>query len=220
MKKNYLIIAGLLLSTFTQAQIGDVLNSIIKEKTGVDLTKTKPTNSSSTNTTTTSNSNINLGNLTQTEISSGLKQALNIGVTEGVKKLGVTDGFYKNDLVKILMPEKLRKIDTTLRSLGMGSLADQGIKLLNRAAEDAVTEATPIFANAITSMTITDAKNILLGNNTAASVTAPLQELLKTNVTLPLQAVSAICPVLTIWISSLGKQRFSRLRILRSLPTL
>jgi hypothetical protein len=109
MKKNYLIIAGLLLSTFTQAQIGDVLNSIIKEKTGVDLTKTKPTNSSSTNTTTTSNSNINLGNLTQTEISSGLKQALNIGVTEGVKKLGVTDGFYKNDLVKILMPEKLRK---------------------------------------------------------------------------------------------------------------
>ncbi|MFC4686622.1 DUF4197 domain-containing protein [Epilithonimonas pallida] len=169
MKKNYLIIAGLLLSTFTQAQIGDVLNSIIKEKTGVDLTKTKPTNSSSTNTTTTSNSNINLGNLTQTEISSGLKQALNIGVTEGVKKLGVTDGFYKNDLVKILMPEKLRKIDTTLRSLGMGSLADQGIKLLNRAAEDAVTEATPIFANAITSMTITDAKNILLGNNTAAT---------------------------------------------------
>lgn len=169
MKKNYLIIAGLLLSKFTQAQIGDVLNSIIKEKTGVDLTKTKPTNSSSTNTTTTSNSNINLGNLTQTEISSGLKQALNIGVTEGVKKLGVTDGFYKNDLVKILMPEKLRKIDTTLRSLGMGSLADQGIKLLNRAAEDAVTEATPIFANAITSMTITDAKNILLGNNTAAT---------------------------------------------------
>lgn len=158
-----------MLSTFTQAQIGDVLNSIIKEKTGVDLTKTKPTNSSSTNTTTTSNSNINLGNLTQTEISSGLKQALNIGVTEGVKKLGVTDGFYKNDLVKILMPEKLRKIDTTLRSLGMGSLADQGIKLLNRAAEDAVTEATPIFANAITSMTITDAKNILLGNNTAAT---------------------------------------------------
>lgn len=169
MKKKYLIIAGLSISTITQAQIGNVLSSIIKDKTGVDLTKTKTVNSTSTNTTTASNSNINIGNLTQTEISSGLKQALNLGVTEGVKKLGVTDGFYKNELVKILMPEKLRKIDTTFRSLGMGSLADQGVKLLNRAAEDAVTEATPIFANATTSMTITDAKNILLGSNNAAT---------------------------------------------------
>lgn len=72
--------------------------------------------------------------------------------------MGVTDGFLKNEAVKILMPEKLRKVDTTLRSLGLGSLADQGVKLLNRAAEDAVTEAAPIFTNAITSMTITDAK--------------------------------------------------------------
>lgn len=167
MKKNYLIIAGLLFSVSSQAQIFDALKTVVKDKTGVDLTKPKTGNSASTNTT--SNSNINLGNLTQTEISSGLKQALNLGVTEGVKKLGVTDGFYKNEMVKILMPEKLRKIDTTLRNLGMGSLADQGVKLLNRAAEDAVTEATPIFANAITSMTITDAKNILLGNNTAAT---------------------------------------------------
>lgn len=167
MKKNYLIIAGLLFSVSFQAQIFDALKTVVKDKTGVDLTKPKTGNSTSTNTT--SNSNINLGNLTQTEISSGLKQALNLGVTEGVKKLSVTDGFYKNDLVKILMPEKLRKIDTTLRSLGMGSLADQGVKLLNRAAEDAVTEATPIFANAITSMTITDAKNILLGSNNAAT---------------------------------------------------
>ncbi|PZU82977.1 MAG: DUF4197 domain-containing protein [Chryseobacterium sp.] len=170
MKKNYLIAAVLLFSISTQAQIGNVLNSIIKDKTGVDLNQVRTTNTAANNTTnSTINSNIHLGNLTQTEISSGLKQALNLGVTEGVKKLGVTDGFYKNELVKILMPEKLRKIDTTLRSLGMGSLADQGVKLLNRAAEDAVTEATPIFANAITSMTITDAKNILLGNNTAAT---------------------------------------------------
>lgn len=169
MKKKYLIILGLSISTITQAQIGDVFSSIIKDKTGVDLPKTKTVTSMPTNTTSASNANINLGNLTQTEISSGLKQALNLGVAEGIKKLGVTDGFYKNELVKILMPEKLRKIDTTLRSLGMGSLADQGVKLLNRAAEDAVTEATPIFANAITSMTITDAKNILLGSNNAAT---------------------------------------------------
>ena len=141
MKKKYLIIVGLSISTITQAQIGDVFSSIIKDKTGVDLTKTKTVTSTPTNTASVSNANINLGYLTQTEISSGLKQALNLGVIEGIKKLGVTDGFYKNELVKILMPEKLRKIGTTLRSLGMGSLADQGVKLLNRAAEDAVTEA-------------------------------------------------------------------------------
>lgn len=167
MKKNYLIIAGLLFSVSSQAQIFDALKTVVKDKTGVDLSQVKTNNS--TYPTTTTNSNVNLGNLTQTEISSGLKQALSLGVTEGVKKLGVTDGFYKNEMVKILMPEKLRKVDTTLRSLGMGSLADQGVKLLNRAAEDAVTEATPIFANAITSMTITDAKNILLGSNNAAT---------------------------------------------------
>ena len=72
-------------------------------------------------------------------------------------------------MVKILMPEKLRVIDTKLRAVGLGSLADQGVKLLNRAAEDAVTSSAPIFANAITSMTITDAKNILLGSNNAAT---------------------------------------------------
>ncbi len=170
MKKHYLIAIGLLVSTAAQAQLGDVLNSILKQRTGVDLGQIKTSYPNSTTTgTPASGSNVNLVNLSQSEISSGLKQALNIGVTEGVKKLGVTDGFYKNELVKILMPEKLRKIDTTLRTLGLGSLADQGVKLLNRAAEDAVTEATPIFANAITSMTITDAKNILLGSNTAAT---------------------------------------------------
>lgn len=161
MKKTYLIIAGLLFSVSAQAQIFDVIKSTVKDKTGIDLNNSK--------TTTSANSNANLGNLSSAQISSGLKEALNLGVTEGVKKLGVTDGFYKNDLVKILMPEKLRKIDTTLRSIGLGNLADEGVKLLNRAAEDAVTEATPIFANAITSMTITDAKNILLGSDNAAT---------------------------------------------------
>ena len=171
MKKNYLIAVGLLFSISTQAQIGDIFK-VVKDKTGIDLSNPK-TQSSTTTTkptqTTPTNSNINLGNLTSTQISSGLKEALNLGVKEGVQKLGVTDGFFKNEAVKILMPEKLRKIETTLRSLGMGSLADQGVKLLNRAAEDAVTEATPIFANAITSMTITDAKNILLGSDNAAT---------------------------------------------------
>ncbi|MCW3161721.1 DUF4197 domain-containing protein [Chryseobacterium oryctis] len=171
MRKTFLLAAGLLFSVSTQAQILDIIKSTVKDKTGIDLDNSvKTKNSTTTSTSTTTNSSaVNLGNLTSTQISSGLKEALSLGVSEGVKKLGVTDGFLKNEAVKILMPEKLRKIDTTLRSVGLGSLADQGVKLLNRAAEDAVTEAAPIFTNAITSMTITDAKNILLGSNNAAT---------------------------------------------------
>lgn len=171
MKKTIVLAGMLLFSVSTQAQIFDAIKSAVKDNTGIDLnTPVKTTTSTTTpKSTSTTSSPINLGSLTSTQISSGLKEALSLGVNEGVKKLGVTDGFLKNEAVKILMPEKLRKVDTTLRSLGLGSLADEGVKLLNRAAEDAVTEAAPIFTNAITSMTITDAKNILLGNDNAAT---------------------------------------------------
>lgn len=175
MRKTIFLAASLIFSVSTQAQLLDIIKSTVKDKTGVDLNnpaKPKTTTTPVTTTPTTSpnrTSSINLNNLTSTQISSGLKEALSIGVTDGVKKLALTDGFLKNEAVKILMPEKLRKVDTTLRSLGMGKLADEGVKLLNRAAEDAVTEAAPIFTNAITSMTITDAKNILLGSNNAAT---------------------------------------------------
>ena len=103
------------------------------------------------------------------DISAGLKEALNKGITEQVTKLTAVDGFYKNDAVKILMPEELQMVDASLRKLGMGNLADDGIKALNRAAEDAVKEATPIFVNAITNMNITDAKNILMGSENSAT---------------------------------------------------
>ncbi|MFC7348183.1 DUF4197 domain-containing protein [Chryseobacterium zhengzhouense] len=168
MRKTILLVSGLLFSVSTNAQILDVIKSTVKDQLKKPTTTTSTTKTNSTTSTGTTSA-INLGSLTSTQISSGLKEALSLGVNEGVKKLGVTDGFLKNEAVKILMPEKLRKIDTTLRSLGMGSLADQGVKLLNRAAEDAVTEAAPIFTKAITSMTITDAKNILLGSDNAAT---------------------------------------------------
>ena len=83
------------------------------------------------------------------DIAAGLKEALNKGVTEQVSKLTKADGFYKNEAVKILMPDELVKVDQALRKIGMSSLADDGIKALNRAAEDAVKEATPIFVSAI-----------------------------------------------------------------------
>lgn len=102
-------------------------------------------------------------------IARGLREALNLGIEKQVTKLTQKDGFYKNQMVKILLPEELRKVDQTLRDIGLGSLADEGLKVLNHAAEDAVKEATPIFVDAVKTITFNDAKNILLGSDNAAT---------------------------------------------------
>ena len=109
------------------------------------------------------------GVLSQAEIGSGLRQALDLGIEKQVSKLTQEDGFFKNELVKILLPEELEKVDKALRNIGLGSLADEGLKVLNRAAEDAVSEATPIFIDAVKGITFNDAKNILLGQDDAAT---------------------------------------------------
>lgn len=109
------------------------------------------------------------GTVSELDIANGLRQALDLGIDKQVSKLTKTDGFYKNELVKILLPEELQKVDKALRDIGLGNLADEGIKALNRAAEDAVSEATPIFINAVKGITFTDAKNILLGHDSAAT---------------------------------------------------
>jgi hypothetical protein len=103
------------------------------------------------------------------DISAGLKEALNNGITKQVSKLTAEAGFFKNELVKIVLPGELQKVDQTLRSFGMSNLADQGLLVLNRAAENAVKEATPIFVDAVKNMNFTDAKNILMGNEKAAT---------------------------------------------------
>ncbi len=103
------------------------------------------------------------------EIANGLKSALEKGISKQVSKLTKTDGFFKNEFVKILLPEELQKVDKTLRDVGLGNLADEGLKVLNRAAEDAVSEATPIFVDAVKGMTFQDAKSILLGEDNAAT---------------------------------------------------
>ena len=109
------------------------------------------------------------GSITNDQIAGGLKEALNNGITNQVTKLAVDDGFYKNELTRILLPEELQKVDNTLRKIGLSKLADEGLKVLNRAAEDAVGEAIPIFVDAIKGMSFTDAKNILLGDKNAAT---------------------------------------------------
>lgn len=107
--------------------------------------------------------------LSNEDMAAGLRQALDLGIDKQVTKLTQKNGFYKNELVKILLPEELQKIDDALRKVGLSSLADEGIKALNRAAEDAVKEATPIFVNAVRDITFNDAKNILLGEDNAAT---------------------------------------------------
>jgi hypothetical protein len=107
--------------------------------------------------------------ISNADMAAGLRQALDFGIEKQVSKLTQTDGFYKNELVKILLPEELQKVDKALRDIGLSSLADEGTKVLNRAAEDAVKEATPIFVDAVKDITFFDAKNILLGNDDAAT---------------------------------------------------
>lgn len=109
------------------------------------------------------------GILSNADMGAGLRQALDFGIEKQVTKLTKTDGFYRNELVKILLPSELQKVDKGLRDIGLGNLADEGLKVLNRAAEDAVKEATPIFVNAVKEITFGDAKNILLGADDAAT---------------------------------------------------
>ncbi|MBM6500122.1 DUF4197 domain-containing protein [Flavobacterium macrobrachii] len=111
----------------------------------------------------------NIGQNQNLDIAGGLKEALNNGISKQVTKLTAVDGFFKNEMVKILLPQELQKVDKTLRQIGMGSLADEGLKVLNRAAEDAVKESTPIFVDAVKNMSFKDAKNILMGNENAAT---------------------------------------------------
>ncbi|CAL2085437.1 DUF4197 domain-containing protein [Tenacibaculum sp. 190524A02b] len=111
----------------------------------------------------------NQGVLTQDQIGNGLRQALDNGIQHQVTKLTAKDGFYKNELVKILLPEELQVVDKGLRKIGLSSLADEGLRAINRTAEDAVKTATPIFINAVKVITFNDAKNILLGEQNAAT---------------------------------------------------
>lgn len=109
------------------------------------------------------------GGLGNAEIASGLREALDFGIDKQVSKLTTEDGFFKNELVKILLPKELQKVDKALRDIGLGNLAYEGLKVLNRAAEDAVKEAKPIFVSAVKDITFADAKNILIGSDNAAT---------------------------------------------------
>ncbi len=109
------------------------------------------------------------GSLGDVKIGEGLKQALQVGTANAVKLTGKTDGYFKNQAIKILMPEKLKTFERGLRAVGYDKQIDDFVLRMNRAAEQAAPAAKNIFWDAIGAMTIDDAKGILKGPDTAAT---------------------------------------------------
>ncbi len=109
------------------------------------------------------------GGVTESEAGEGIKEALGQGLVKAVLELNRTDGFFANAFYKILMPPDARKIENTLRDLGMGRMVDKAILQINRAAEDAAGYAKPIFVDAIKSMTISDAIGLVRNGDTSAT---------------------------------------------------
>ncbi|MEI9807155.1 MAG: DUF4197 domain-containing protein [Bacteroidota bacterium] len=107
--------------------------------------------------------------VTENEAGMGIKEALTQGVTNAVLNLNKTDGFFGSDIYKMLLPPDAKKMEATLRKVGMGAQVDKAVLAINRGAEDAVAFAKPIFVDAIREMTLTDALNILKGNKDAAT---------------------------------------------------
>jgi hypothetical protein len=107
--------------------------------------------------------------LSTDRITAGLKEALKVSTTKAVAVTGKPDGFLKNDDIKIVLPEKLRSAGRGLRLVGMGPQLDELEVGMNRAAEQATPQAKQIFLNALMSMNIEDARNILSGSDTAAT---------------------------------------------------
>lgn len=109
------------------------------------------------------------GPLDEQTVAAGLKEALRVGTERTVTSTSKLDGFFGNTLIRILMPEQFETAAGTLRTLGFGKQVDNFEMSMNRAAELAAGEATDIFWNAITQITIADAMGILNGNETAAT---------------------------------------------------
>ena len=104
-----------------------------------------------------------------TEITQGLKEALKIGIGKGADALAQPDGYFKS-AYKILLPADVRKVTDKLKNVpGFSNIENELLEKMNRGAEDAAKEAKPIFVSAITGMTFSDATNILLGSDNAAT---------------------------------------------------
>ena len=110
-----------------------------------------------------------VGGVTEAEAAQGIKEALSQGLAGAVLQLNTTDGFFKDALYKVLLPPDAKKIENTLRTIGMGSTVDKAILQINRGAEDAAGYAKPIFVEAIKNMTLQDAIGLVKNGDTSAT---------------------------------------------------
>lgn len=107
--------------------------------------------------------------VTESEAGQGIREALSQGLVKAVLHLNREDGFFKDALYKILLPPDAKKIENTLRDIGLGSIVDKAILQINRGAEDAAAFAKPIFVDAIKSMTLSDAIGLVRNGDTSAT---------------------------------------------------
>lgn len=110
-----------------------------------------------------------MADLSSKDATTGLKTALEKGTNAAVSQLGVHDGFLANDKVKIQLPPILEKARPLVKMAGRGQQLDELVVSMNRAAEEAVPLAKPLLLNAVKSMTVTDAKQILTGGDTSVT---------------------------------------------------
>lgn len=110
-----------------------------------------------------------LASLSNQDAVAGLKDALAQSAGKAVSQLGAADGFLGNAKVKIPLPDSIKRVESGLRMLGMGKQADELVLSMNRAAEMAVKEATPVLVDSIKKMSVQDAKGILAGGDDAAT---------------------------------------------------
>ncbi|HEV8080038.1 MAG TPA: DUF4197 domain-containing protein [Chitinophagaceae bacterium] len=145
-------------------------------------------------------SGIGTGGLSNTEIVSGLKEALRVGSDTTTKRLSLLNGFFGDDIIRILMPPEAQKVERTLRDLGFGKTIDKAVLSMNRAAEDASKFVGNILWNSIQQMTIQDAVGILRGGDFAAT------EYLKRTTTQ--QLMSAFRPVIDRSLNNVQATRY------------
>jgi len=110
-----------------------------------------------------------LASLSNRDAVTGLKDALIQGSGKAVSQLGAADGFLGNAKVKIPLPDSIKRVEGGLRLVGMGKQADELVVSMNRAAEMAVKEATPILVDSVKKMSVQDAKGVLTGGDDAAT---------------------------------------------------
>jgi hypothetical protein len=158
MMRNVLLTVMLALSMSASALDLDKLKSRLDELKQSDSTSNAPASKST-----------GLAQFSAQEQTDSLKQALTQGAETAVRNLSKENGFLGNDKVRIPLPENLQKADHTMRRVGLGRYSDELITSMNRAAEAAVPEAKALLIGAVKNMTVTDAKDILLGNDDAAT---------------------------------------------------